>query len=171
MIQVGYYATGGGYVSFSSDISDELFKAYGDVLDEVFDCVDEMPHGKGFELSYDGKYYGDDVSKVLGIISSASRVTDGEIEFVGEDNCHWRFVWQNGKWEEQNGVVTYEGDSGTPAAPPAQEQPRTVWVVLRNGILVYVCDSKETAEMYVDVSSYVLEESGYNISEWRVATA
>ena len=34
-------------------------------------------------------------------------VTSGDVEFAGEDDCHWRFHFRNGKVVEQNGEVKY----------------------------------------------------------------
>ena len=35
---------------------------------------------------------------------------EGEADFAGEDGEHWRFIFRDGKWVEENGEICYEGD-------------------------------------------------------------
>ena len=52
-------------------------------------------------------YHDDEVLEFLNTI--APFVSDGQIEFGGEDDGHWAFIFNpaTSKWEEQNGQIVY----------------------------------------------------------------
>ena len=54
------------------------------------------------------KYYEDDTYEVLDKI--APLVESGEIEYSGEDESHWRFIFKDGTWNEEYGYIHYESE-------------------------------------------------------------
>ena len=108
---MGYYASGDGTLRFRREISKDelervteaLFDAFNEVIisdDGQYTCL-ELIH-------YNEKYYGDGVMDALRIASECEKFVDGEAEFSGEDDCHWRFIYRDGEWQEENGRITYE---------------------------------------------------------------
>ena len=111
---MGYYASGSGYIDVGSACPSE--QALRDLAEHG---------GLGFQLSAPNKYspfytidvlheYGhyseEGVTDFLSMAGRALQILGGEIEFAGEDDSHWRFVW-NGKdrrWYEQNGSIEYD---------------------------------------------------------------
>ena len=62
----------------------------------------------GFSFSDYDKYHEEDVEDGLEKLLEIAPIKDGECNFTGEDDAHWRFVFRNGKWIEQSGRVVYE---------------------------------------------------------------
>ena len=54
----------------------------------------------------DQKYYEEEVYCDLNILTKY--ITEGYIDFVGEDDAHWRIALKDGEWSEQNGEVVYD---------------------------------------------------------------
>ena len=97
---MGYYAS--GYGSFTLKTDADRSKA----LEAIVGLWDVALSGDEIEYRYDGKYYSDEVLDVLYKI--APFIIEGsEMYFSGEDDCHWRFVFENGEWVEENGEVIY----------------------------------------------------------------
>lgn len=106
---MGYYAAGGGYVIYEKPITDEQAK----IVDEQFgewvwteECG--TTDGRIVDMAYDGKYYSDEVETVLDKLAELGPIKEGELEFSGEDNCHWRFLYKDGAWIEQLGHIVYD---------------------------------------------------------------
>lgn len=108
---MGYYANGGGQVMLRKDelgtpvkLPDDLLKMLGEDFSEVADSPDG-----GLWLTHEyNKYHSDDVEQSMEAL--ASYVTSGDVEFAGEDDCHWRFHFENGEVEEQSGEITYKSN-------------------------------------------------------------
>ena len=60
--------------------------------------------GDGCDLCFDGEKGGDDEILFRAI---APFVEHGEIEMLGEDGSHWRWLFKNKKFYEQAGRVVY----------------------------------------------------------------
>lgn len=44
-------------------------------------------------------------------VNTVCNIKGGEVDYAGEDDCHWRHIFHNGKWEEENGFILYDGDT------------------------------------------------------------
>jgi len=103
---MGYYASGSGYIEFRQDITDEDFEEISSVLNNspiknYFDrnCAD---------VNQDGNYFEEDWEELLEELTPFAK--SGEINFCGEDDCFWRFIFRNGKFVDENGSVIYESE-------------------------------------------------------------
>lgn len=111
---MGYYATGSGYILFTSALPDEDYKTVRDILSETFvydgfQARRETSTSKPQTIIYlevDGKYYQDGVKDTLGKMIPFG-IKDGEICYVGEDQSMWRFIFRDTKWVEENGYIEY----------------------------------------------------------------
>ena len=110
---MGYYADGNGYVTVRK-LEDKRMDELENVLKDCgccfdYDISDNANHTEVC-LNFYEKYYGDSVEELLNNLIQFG-IVDGEVEFSGEDYCHWRFKWYDkpkGHWEEQNGHVVYD---------------------------------------------------------------
>lgn len=103
---MGYYAHGCGDLRLGKKIP-------ANVLESLtgFDEAEQYSSGgKDFLCltHYDEKYFESDVYKDLDKV--APYVLDGDINFVGEDDCVWRFRFDPdcGSFVEENGKITYD---------------------------------------------------------------
>ena len=99
---MGYYADYDGNITFKDKLPTELIKAGQDEF-ETFH-YDEVRNEA--EVCGHDKYYEDSVYDFLQLIEPYTKA--GEIEYQGEDNCFWRFIFKGGKWDEENGSIYYE---------------------------------------------------------------
>lgn len=101
---MGYYACGGGTLKLKKDmkIPAEILADLGREFSEVADAPDG---GLYLTFEYD-KYHDDDVTEALR--SLAPFVESGNVEFAGDDDCHWRFHFWNGTMKYQCGRLVYE---------------------------------------------------------------
>lgn len=97
---MGYYADGHGWVrvkekEYGNKVADELAYRYT-INDRELDTI-----------SFDeyAKYYETEVLNTLNAI--VSYISEGEVEYTGEDEEHWRFILKDGKWEYQSGHIVY----------------------------------------------------------------
>ena len=63
--------------------------------------------GTGLEIEscfgYDGSYHEDDFTPI------AELVTEGYLDFIGEDNSVWSLVFKDGKVEDVPGIIEWRG--------------------------------------------------------------
>lgn len=116
---MSYYAKGEGFVDFESPLSTSQVKAIREavtVLEHDFIEADR-PRKSGEDPVYSEmclwgyeNYWEDSVEKDLSTISNIAEVRCGELNYIGEDNACWRFVWkpEQKKWVEQNGRIVYD---------------------------------------------------------------
>lgn len=46
--------------------------------------------------------------KLLELLTEIAPIQEGsEIDFCGEDQTYWRYIFENGQWKEQNGKIVY----------------------------------------------------------------
>ena len=117
---MGYCASGYGCIDFLNPVSENRKEEIRKILEEAFDCdfnIASKSDGGNFSTTYKSvdiysydKYHEDDVTEALGKLSRAAPVLPGScVEFVGEDDAHWRFLYTGGDvWREQNGHVVYD---------------------------------------------------------------
>lgn len=112
---MGYYARGSGSVSFSRALSDEEIDGAMCVIGAVFDDYDTFGNddeetGLGISFWMDCKYYQDDLEKMLDMLVRDYPVSEGEVDFIGEDDAIWRYVYvaKENAFVEQVGRIVYE---------------------------------------------------------------
>lgn len=120
---MGYYADGNGTIQFTRELSAEEKSRLEKIveyewdydIDSILDsplkqvCTDRM-RTTGISLWTGEKYHDDSVRQALQDIADNFPVAEGEIEYIGEDNCIWRFIYKNGRFVCQNGRVVYDED-------------------------------------------------------------
>ena len=107
---MGYYAHGSGVLKLKSEVPEDVL-ALLSWENAGFSEVADSPDG-GLWLTFEhSKFHDDDMVHAMNKI--AQYVESGDVEFCGEDDCHWRFHFCNGKVEEQNGEVEYKGGKRT----------------------------------------------------------
>ena len=123
---MSYYATGSGTIDFKEILTEEAKEKVKKILKETFGeaaevgtyspCFFEKRTEKysAASLWTDSKYYDYEVSEALDEISKIAEIAEGEIDYRGEDDTYWRFIWQDGEWREENGEVTYVSDTDIP---------------------------------------------------------
>lgn len=111
---MGYYADGNGCITFKRKLSENDISRIEEILNEAFEDVSvwERQDTGRYEADisdYGGKYYEDSVINALASLAEEFELKSGEIEYVGEDQSLWRFIWRQktNTWEEQTGHVVY----------------------------------------------------------------
>lgn len=105
---MGYYAKGTGECKLINTIPPHymIIDIKGD-LKENGSCVIEVGTlGDKLVLLYDDKYIRHEICEDLKII--AKYITDGYLDFVGEDGERWRFKFEEGVWNELGGRMIYD---------------------------------------------------------------
>lgn len=80
-------------------------------------CIEEYSLSKSIdgepliEISSAGRdnYHEDEFIALYGLIGKY--VKEASIEFVGEDETHWKHTFEDGEWKEYSGKVVYENPS------------------------------------------------------------
>lgn len=112
---MGYYANGSGIIDFVGVLTNELYESVIEILSENFNVggvreyrnFNREPHTT-IDIWTDDKYFEDGVISALHRVASLAPLSEHSIvQYVGEDNTFWRFVFKDGKWYEQNGRVVY----------------------------------------------------------------
>lgn len=107
---MSYYASGIGTIEFEKRLSKEDIKRISGKIDGIleFDFYEISGEDKTFlDIWDEDKYHGDIVEEALGYISENAPITNGQIEYRGEDGALWRFIFENEKWKEENGIIKY----------------------------------------------------------------
>ena len=108
---MGYYANGSGYATIKEGKVEELEtfleKATGDLKDALRDISTEIFSGT-IDMSEDDSHW-HEADTVLFLNALIPYITEGCVEYSGEDGCLWRYVFnpESNKWEEQNGRTYY----------------------------------------------------------------
>ena len=110
-----YYANGSGSIIFKEVLPEAVFGRIKDKLQKVLEADGSTkwkPMTSSPEVSYvdiwdSEKYYGDEVETVLNEVAEMAEIEEGSIEYVGEDDSLWRFIYRDGKWHEESGHVEY----------------------------------------------------------------
>lgn len=103
---MGYYASGYGECVLKDGadlvlIDYDLNKNGARVID-----VDRLTANKIRLCAEEQKYYQEEVYLDLNILTKY--ITEGYIDYVGEDDSHWRIMLKDGKWVEQQGETVYD---------------------------------------------------------------
>lgn len=111
---MSYYASGSGYIDVGSARPSEQalrdLAEHGGLDFQLVEPNQYSPYYTIDVLHEYGNYSEEDVIDFLSMTGRALQILGGTIEFSGEDDSHWRFVWngKDGRWYEQNGSVEYE---------------------------------------------------------------
>lgn len=111
---MGYTANGFGTIQTICELPDELLDKFVDMLGGPSLGIDvsEFEHdGTHYiDVSYNDRY--DEFYFAEALDSIRSFVSNGCIEFCGEDDEHWRFKFDpvKSEWIEENGVIVYNAD-------------------------------------------------------------
>ncbi len=114
---MGYYANGSG----SATIIKGQKKAITAALENKYDkrgvyCgldydIDEID-GVCYINIYDSeKYHEDETNEFLSVI--APYISEGRLDYSGEDDCIWRFIFNpdTKEWKEENATIDYHFES------------------------------------------------------------
>ena len=101
---MGYYANGGGTLKLKKDMTVPA-SILADLGREFTEVADAPDGGLWLTFEYD-KYHDDDVTDAMRNL--APFVESGNVEFAGDDDCHWRFHFWNGTMKYQSGRIVYE---------------------------------------------------------------
>ena len=122
---MSYWAKGEGYILFSNKVEEKTMMGFLTGLTAHFTrlkgdtSIKEAGHPNygcaciDVSCGRSQNYNGDDLDEVLEEIaktaeSIGSPIKEGEINFVGEDENLWRFIYRDGSWHEENGQTEYE---------------------------------------------------------------
>lgn len=173
---MGYYATGNGSITFNRVLNENEVQFLADRLaNEGFEYDDytiDAPKGSSsFNVYMNAKYHDDDVKWLLETIKNIAPIADGCIEFVGEDDSNWRFVFKNGEWLEQNGQVVYKDDEPCGLQDEDAFERRTISV--RSGAapefeMIIRVPNGNDAEKYIDeFLDGILSDDNRCNTEWN----
>lgn len=107
---MGYYANGNGdIVAKDIDAYRKIRAMFGynpGTNNTPYDFWEDE-NNLTFCIDTNDKYHEDDVIDFLHEISGL--ISKGVVEYVGEDDCFWRFVFDPDtvNWKEEDGYVTY----------------------------------------------------------------
>lgn len=118
---MGYDVTAYGEVVLKRRLSDEEERKirkchYYTWFSSAFSKSKRNPDHALIRLSYDGKYWENEIIHVLDVIANTAPIEKGIIEFTGEDRAHWRFVYEDNEWKKQRGAGGF-GQADFEAAP------------------------------------------------------
>lgn len=106
---MSYYAYGDGYISFGKELVESERSVIEGILGMAFEYVEFNSNTEAY-ISDSSSYYEEEVDNALLEVSNIAPIVKGEIEYRGEDGCHWRFYYLDGYWVEQEGCVVYKND-------------------------------------------------------------
>lgn len=148
---MGYYADGHGWVRVKEKesgnaVADELAYRYT-INDRALDII-----------SFDeyGKYYETEVLNTLNAI--VPYISEGEVEYAGEDNEYWRFILKNGKWKYQSGHIAYDEVEG-------DLDGKAMTIKLRYGDSYRLIDGKIT---HIDEDRITIDTDKIAMKIWSV---
>lgn len=103
---MGYYASGYGECVLKDGtdlalIDYDLNRNGARVID-----VDRLTVNKIKLCAEEQKYYQEEVYLDLNILTKY--ITEGYIEYAGEDDAHWKIMLKDGKWVQQQGKTIYD---------------------------------------------------------------
>lgn len=109
---MSYYATMTGHIKFQNPITEEMIEYVKQELGRPYDIdIDALIPDNTIDLCCYSKY-DEDILDALEKISDKYPVTEGELNYRGEDESLWRHIYEenydeNG-WTEQTGRIVYE---------------------------------------------------------------
>ena len=114
---MGYRAWGSGEIVLA-DVLDGYSKdriLY--LANEVFSGTGLLDFGEGNSMYsvldldyYCDRYDDEDVRYVLEEISKVSDISNASIAFHGDDDCFWKFIYEDGEWDDITGDIIWQDD-------------------------------------------------------------
>ena len=101
---MGYYARYSGYVIFKEKPSEELFSQIDCYFEDVYFNENELR----LDVSGNDKYYSENIEEILNNLEPITK--SGEINYMGEDDCVWRFIFKDNEWRDENGTILYDSE-------------------------------------------------------------
>ena len=114
---MGYYASASGSATIIDGKKAELEKILEDKYGKYaqhcsldYDFFEDKD-GDNIEITDSEKYHEEDTMEFLKAI--APYITEGCLDYSGEDDCIWRFVFnpETKKWKEENATIDYNFES------------------------------------------------------------
>ena len=105
---MGYCADGYGKAPLKEGIDKwELSKRLDEKVEQAFGLEYEFDKNGDIKIYDNENYHEEDIRDFLNTLSLY--IVDGEIEYSGDDDCHWKFVFnkETGGWDEIEGEVYY----------------------------------------------------------------
>lgn len=104
---MGYYAAGSGFAKIEDkENRNKLIKAFTDSMYN-FGTIEMYNEDDGVSICVEyQRYYEEDYEELFKIM--ANYTDECSIEFVGDDNEHWRLYLNNGKMDWIQGKVIYD---------------------------------------------------------------
>ena len=108
---MSYYANGElkiVYLSTDKDIIDKVENAFL-YVNQRYDMDCEVSEDRTVIEAYGNERYSTSATeKLLELLTEIAPIQEGsEIDFCGEDQTYWRYIFENGQWKEQNGEIVY----------------------------------------------------------------
>ena len=106
---MSYYATGSGYIKFYFAMDSEEYDEIAEMLSEEYDLDGRRwePDNRTITFYTTDTYRADFVTDLLNDIARKMTITEGQVEYIGDDSAIWRHVFRNGHWTVENGHVEY----------------------------------------------------------------
>ena len=114
---MGYYASASGSATIINGKKEELEKIledkygkYGQHCSLDYDFFEDKD-GDCIEITDSENYHEEDTIEFLKTI--APYITEGCLDYSGEDDCIWRFVFnpETKEWKEENATIDYNFES------------------------------------------------------------
>lgn len=155
---MGYYASYDGYIRFKNNPDKETM----DCLYNTLDCYSCKNDSLEVTFSGDEKYYENEIYEVLDKIKPF--VEEGKLEYHGEDEYYWRFIFKDNDWVEENGEVYYE--SQLPPLKKGEDQAEFV------GQIIDIAEDclNDSEEVLIENERYdiFIEKLINMMKEWKV---
>ena len=108
---VSYYADGELKIVFltaDTTIPDKVEEAFL-YVNQRYDMDCEVSGDRTVIEAYGNERYSTSATeKLLELLTEIAPIQEGsEIDFCGEDQTYWRYIFENGQWKEQNGKIVY----------------------------------------------------------------
>ena len=108
---VSYYADGELKIVFltaDTTIPDKVEEAFL-YVNQRYDMDCEVSEDRTVIEAYGNERYSTSATeKLLELLTEIAPIQEGsEIDFCGEDQTYWRFIFKDGRWKEQCGEIVY----------------------------------------------------------------
>ena len=108
---MSYYANGElkiVYLSTDKDISDKVEDAFL-YVNQRYDMDCDVSEDCTVIEAWGNELYSTAATeKLLELLTEIAPIQEGaELDFCGEDRTYWRFIFENGRWKEQDGEIVY----------------------------------------------------------------
>lgn len=105
------YARGFGVIKFKHHHTKDVRAKIEDLLWQEYQEIDSRIEEDPAEVRFHDEYYNPfrttTAFETLTKIARLSEVKKGEVQYIGEDNALWRYIYREGKWCLENGHTEY----------------------------------------------------------------